>query len=124
MTAAGVQADPQKLEAMVLWPVPSNLKQLCGFLGLTGYYRCFIAGFASIDAPLTDLLRCNAFLWGPKAELAFAKLKEAMTHAPVLRLPDFTRDFMIETDASNYGIWCSDHAGQPSNCFFQQKNWS
>ena len=89
---------------MVHWPVPSNLKQLRGFLGLTGYYRHFIAGFASIAAPLTDLLRRDAFLWGPKADLAFAKLKEAMTHAPVLRLPDFTRDFVIETDASNYGI--------------------
>ena len=104
VTATGVQADPQKLEAMVHWPVPSNLKQLRGFLGLTGYYRLFIAGFAFIAAPLTVLLRREAFLWGPKAELAFAKLKEAMTHAPVLRLPDFTRDFVIETDASNYGI--------------------
>ena len=104
MTAASVQADPQKLEDMVHWPIPSNLKQLRGFLGLMGYYRRFIAGFASIAAPLTDLLRRDAFLWGPKVELAFAKLKEAMTHAPVLHLPDFTRDFVIEIDASNYGI--------------------
>ena len=104
VTAAGVQADPQKLEAMVHWPVPSNLKQLRRFLGLTGYYRRFIAGFASIAALLTDLLRRDAFLWGPIVELAFAQLKEAMTHALVLCLPDFTRDFVIETNASNYGI--------------------
>ena len=62
VTIAGVQADPQKLEAMVHWPVPSNIKQLRGFLGITGYYRRFIAGFASIVAPLTDLLRRDAFL--------------------------------------------------------------
>ena len=78
VTAAGVQADPQKLEAMVHWPVPSTLKQLHGFLGLMGYYRRFIAGFASIAAPLTDLLHYDAFLWGPKAEHAFVRLKEAM----------------------------------------------
>ena len=101
--AAGVQADPQKLEAMVHWPVPCTLK-LHRFLDLTGYYRHFIVGFASIAAPLTDLLRRDAFLWGPKAELAFVKLKEAMTQAPVLRLPDFTREFVVETEASNCDI--------------------
>ena len=121
VTAAGVQADPQKLEAMVHWPVPSNLKQLRGFLGLTGYYRRFIAGFASIVAPLTDLLRRDAFLWGPKAELAFAKLKEAMTHAPVLRLPDFTQDFLIETDASNYGIGAVIMQNNHPIAFFSKK---
>ena len=71
MTAAGVQVDPQKLEAMVHWPVPYNLKQLRGFLGLTVYYRRFIVGFASIAASLTDLLRHDAFLWGPKSRTRF-----------------------------------------------------
>ena len=89
---------------MVHWPVPCTLKQLRGFLGLTGYYRRFIACFASITAPLTDLLPHNAFLWGPKVEIGFVKLKEAMTQAPVLCLPDFTREFMVETDTSDCGI--------------------
>ena len=104
MTATSVQADPQKLEGMVHWLVLCTLKQLRGFLCLTGYYRRFIDGFASIVAPLTDLLHCDAFLWGPKAELAFVKLKEAMTQALVLRLPDFTREFVVETGTSNCGI--------------------
>ena len=91
--ATGVHADHQKLEVMVHWLVTCTLKQLRGFLDLMGYYWHFIAGYASITALLTDLLRRDVFLWGPKAVLAFVKLKEAMTQALVLHLPDFTREF-------------------------------
>ena len=75
VTATSVQVDPQKLEAMVHWLVLHTLKQLRGLLSLTGYYRRFIAGYASIIAPLTDLLRRDAFFWSSEADLAFGKLK-------------------------------------------------
>jgi hypothetical protein len=104
VSSQGVHADPAKLDAMVRWPIPTNIKQLRGFLGLTGYYRRFISNYASIAAPLTDLLRHDSFRWSQTTSSAFTALKQAMTAAPVLRLPDFSKEFIIETDASNMGI--------------------
>ena len=104
VTAGGVQADSKKITTMVEWPLLQTVKQLRGFLGLTGYYRRFIRGYASIAAPLTDLLCKEAFHWSPAASDAFMTLKNAMVAAPVLHLPDFELEFVIETDASNIGI--------------------
>lgn len=104
VTKRGVMADPAKVEAMVSWPIPINLKQLRGFLGLTGYYRRFIKQYATIAAPLTDLLRKDAFKWSSIAEAAFESLKKAMTSTPVLRLLNFSLPFVVESDASNIGV--------------------
>lgn len=69
------------------WPKPKNLKQLRGFLGLKGYYRRFVANYATIDAPLTELLKKDNFTSDDKANDAFELLKHTMTVTPVLRLP-------------------------------------
>ena len=100
----GVQADSKKTVAMLDWSIPKTVKSLRGFLGLTGYYRKFIRNYGIIAAPLTDLLKNDAFEWNDKADLAFHNLKEAVSHPPVLALPDFSQPFLVECDASSYGI--------------------
>ncbi|GJT64417.1 reverse transcriptase [Tanacetum coccineum] len=76
-------------------PTPAIIKQLRGFLGLTGYYRRFIKNYAGISQPLTTLLKKNAFKWNVAAELAYNQLKKAMMEAPVLvALPNFDQEFV------------------------------
>jgi hypothetical protein len=100
----GVRVDPKKIEAMQDWPRPKTLKILHGFLGLTGYYHKFVKNYGKIVAPLTALLKNNSFTWTPAADQAFQTLKATMCTTPVLALPDFTKTFVLECDASERGI--------------------
>ncbi|GJS94075.1 putative mitochondrial protein [Tanacetum coccineum] len=100
-----------KIQAMQDWPIPKTLKQLRGFLGLTGYYRRFIKNYALLSQPLTTLLNKNAFPWSDEAQKSFVVLKQAMLQAPVLAfqapvlaLPAYHKTFMVETNASGKGI--------------------
>jgi hypothetical protein len=99
----GVRADPLKLDSMVNWPLPQSIKPLIGFLGLTSYYRKFIRRNGVIVSPLTAILK-NCFYWTPTATKAFLNLKKAVTSPPILHLPDLTKVFTVECDASGTGI--------------------
>jgi hypothetical protein len=100
----GVRVDPKNIEAMQDWPHPKTLKILHGFLGLTGYYRKFVKNYGKIATPLTTLLKKNSFTWTPATAQAFQTLKMAMCTTSILALPDFTKTFVLECDASGKGI--------------------
>lgn len=100
----GVHMEKDKVKVVLDWPIPISLKQLRGFLGLSGYYRRFIRNYATIVAPLTALLKKDAFEWTPSATDAFLTLQQAITAAMMLALPDFSKPFILETDASGTGI--------------------
>ena len=104
ISAQGVAVDPEKVQAMVAWPFLKSLKELRGFLRLTGYYRRFILKYAHIAAPLTNQLHKDNFHWNDEAEAAFSALKNAMLVAPVLGTPDFNVHFVVEADASGKGL--------------------
>jgi hypothetical protein len=85
-------------------PHPKTLKILQGFLGLAGYYRKFFKNYGEIATPLIALLKNNSFTWNPVADEAFQTLKMAMCTTSFLALPDFTKTFVLECDASRKGI--------------------
>lgn len=104
ITKQGVATDPSKLSIIQNWPSPTSITQLRSFLGLTGYYRRFIKEYGVIYRPLYDALKKDSFQWSPQQQSAFLQLKKAILSPPVLALPDFTKPFVLETDASGHGI--------------------
>ena len=101
----GVSTDPKKTEAINSWPVPTNVSELRSFLGLANYYHKFIYGFASLAAPLNDLLRKDVdFKWTEVHDTAFNKLKQSLLSAPVLSIYDRNKPVEIHCDASNIAV--------------------
>lgn len=111
ITEHGIRANPDKVETIEKWPTPKSIKELRRFLGLIGYYRRFIRDFAKIAKPLTRLFRGEKDRQSNKkitleeeAVDAFQQLKSILMSSDILTYPDFSKPFLITTDASNYAI--------------------
>jgi len=106
VTKEGIKVDPQKINAVVEWPRPTNVTEVRSFLGLARYYRRFVKDFSKIAAPLTNLLKkTTKFEWRGKCEEAFQELKRRLT-APILTLPEEGKEYTIYSDASKNGLGC------------------
>ena len=93
-----------KIQVVLSWPTPHNVKGVRGFLGLTGYFCKFIQWYGCIAKPLTALTKKDNSQWSQETQRAFERLKQALVIAPILHLPDFSQLFAIECDASGSGI--------------------
>ncbi|XP_029659540.1 uncharacterized protein LOC115233336 [Formica exsecta] len=95
ITENGILPDPTKLEAVRNFPTPRKVKDIKAFIGLAGYYRKFIENFSKIAKPLTKLTKKeNKFEWTQEQQQAFEMLKEKLTTAPLLKYPDFEKEFI------------------------------
>ena len=101
----GLECDPTKIEDVKLWPVPDCLKSVRQFLGFVGYYRRFIPRFADVATPLVYLTGKDVpFVWDSSCSAAFRELRAALIDAPILAFPTETGQYILDTDASNFGL--------------------
>ena len=101
----GVSVDQLKVNKVKNWPVPKTSKEVQQFLGLANYYRRFVQGFANTSRPLHRLTEKTAkFTWTAECQAAFDELRYRLCDTPVLSFPDYTKSFILDTDASDTGL--------------------
>ena len=100
-----IKMDPVKVEGIAKWETPKTVKDVHSFLGFCNFYRAFIKDFSRKAQPLNYLTKKNVkFEWNDKAQKAFEALKDTCSSYPVLRMPDWKKQFILETDASGYAL--------------------
>jgi len=108
ISESGVKPDPEKIKAVMDFPVPTTTKQLQGFMGLCNFFRKHVFRYADLTKPLTEIQNHKGTwpegLWTPQRQDAFIRLKQVLTSAPVLSLPDFDLMFETQVDASMNGV--------------------
>jgi hypothetical protein len=105
ISAEGIVVDTSKVPEVLDWKSSRSVTQICGFLGLAGYYHRFILNFSKITKPMTKLLEKDVkFKWSSQCEEAFLTLKKLLTTAPVLAQPDTNKSFDVYCDASGISI--------------------
>jgi hypothetical protein len=98
-----ISMDSGKLQGIKEWPIPTTVKQIRGFLGFGNFYQRFIKHFSEIAKPLNDLLKKDRkFEWTDDCQKSFEELKKRFMEEPVLVMPDQSRPFQIECDASKH----------------------
>lgn len=104
----GLHADPEKVEAILNYPTPSNRKEVRRLIGMASWYRRFIPNFSNLLSPLHKLTsqgkNAPPFSWTQKEDEALQKLKQCLISPPILACPDYNKPFEVHTDASDYGI--------------------
>ena len=107
ISSDGVEVDLRKTDVVKNWPRPLTLIDIRSFLGLPGYYQRFVEGFVTIVYPLTTLTKNSMkFEWSEACESIFQIMKDMLTFAPVLILPEGTKAFVVYRDASLVGLGC------------------
>ena len=119
----GILPNPEKVSKVKNWPIPKMAKEVHSFLGLASYYRRFIPKFAKWANPLHNLIRpivtkkkhaqmrlppltldLPSFRWDSEHQESFDRLKEALISSSILAYPDYSKPFILETDASLKGL--------------------
>ena len=121
LSADGVSPNLVKVAKIKDWPTPKTPQEVHSFVGLASYYRRFIPNFAKWAGPLHTLIipasfkqkickgemkksNLPEFQWTPACQEGFNQLKKALTEAPILAYPDYSKPFIWETDASLKGL--------------------
>lgn len=105
VSEAGVKAHPEKTRQILEWGVPTCVRDVRAFVGVTSYYRKFVKGYATRVAPLTALLRKNEpFVWSDQCQSAFQDLKQALSSPPILALPREGQQYILDTDSSEFAM--------------------
>jgi hypothetical protein len=105
ISSEGIATDPSKIEKVATWPTPTCRRDVQQFLGFANYYRRFIRNFSDVAKPLHRLTeKVNTFAWSESCQLAFDELRRRLTSAPILAFPDYSKPFLLDTDASDMGI--------------------
>eukprot|EP00253_Pinus_taeda_P013560 PITA_13560 len=105
ITKDGIAVDPEKIKAIMEWPVPKDVADVRFFMGLAGYYRRFVEGFSKVAFPITSLQKKGKlFHWTPNCQKSFEQLKHLLTTAPILSIADPNKDYVVCTDASKEGL--------------------
>lgn len=126
-TADGLKPDPNKIQVMLKFQRPQDKSEVKRFVAMTNYYRKFIENFSGLTQPLTYLTKKRAkFIWSPECERAFNTLKQKLTTTPILAYPDYSKEFKLTVDASNFacgGVLSQEHDGSDKPIAYVSKTF-